>query len=202
MKLVLASQSPRRKELLEKAGFDFSVHSIQISEIPNENMSLAEQIEDLARQKAEALVDAVQDSQSTYYNSLNLKGVLILSADTLVVLGNEVLGKPKDLAESETYLRRLSGCTHQVITGICVWNLDKNLKILDHKVSHVTFRKLREDQIRSYVDSGDGLDKAGAYGIQTLERDFIEKIEGPIDNVIGLPVDLVKEILKKNNWNV
>jgi septum formation protein len=193
-KLILASQSPRRKELLERAGFLFSVHSIQISEIPNENLSLSEQIEDLARQKALALVD------SGNYPKTN--GILLLSADTLVILEGQVLGKPKDLVQSREFLKNLSGRRHSVITGLCFLDLEtKTLKVA-HEESFVKFNELSEDQISRYVASRDGMDKAGAYGIQTLEKGFIEKIEGNIDNVMGLPVGLVEKILAENNWYV
>ncbi len=192
--LILASQSPRRKELLEKAGFIFSVHSIQISEIPNKNLSLAMQIEDLAKQKAQALVE------SGKYPKLN--NILLLSADTLVILDGQVLGKPKDLNQSREYLENLSGRKHSVITAVCLMDLKTKTEVVAHEEAFVKFHKLSEVQISKYVASGDGMDKAGAYGIQTLEEGFIEKIEGNIDNVMGLPVKLVEKILTENNWHV
>lgn len=192
--LILASGSPRRKELLERAGFLFSVHSIQISEIPNKNLSLASQIEDLARQKAYALVESDKYPKSPHN--------LVLSADTLVVLDGEVLGKPKDLEQSREYLVKLSGRKHSVITAICVLEPERNREICVHEESYVHFRELTNKQITSYVASGDGLDKAGAYGIQTLEEGFIDRIEGNIDNVMGLSIGLVEQILRENNWHV
>ncbi len=192
--LILASGSPRRRELLERAGFLFSVHSIQISEIPNKNLSLSAQIEDLARQKAHALVES--DKYPKLHNNL------VLSGDTLVVLDGEVLGKPKDLVQSREFLERLSGRKHSVITAICFLEPGKKREVLAHEESYVYFKKLTEQQISSYVASGDGLDKAGAYGIQTLAEGFIDHIDGNIDNVMGLSVGLVEKILKENNWHV
>ena len=192
--LILASQSPRRRELLERAGFLFSVHSIQISEIPNKNLSLPRQIEDLAQQKAQALVESG--------NYPNLQGILLLSADTLVILDGQVLGKPKDLQQSREFLENLSGRRHSVITGICFLDLETKTHVVAHEEAFVKFYKLSTEQVSRYVASGDGMDKAGAYGIQTLEEGFIEKIEGNIDNVMGLPVGLVEKILAENNWHV
>ena len=192
--LILASGSPRRRELLERAGFLFSVHSIQISEIPNKNLSLPEQIEDLARQKAYALVESDMCPK--------LDTNLVLSGDTLVVLNGEVLGKPQDLDQSREFLERLSGRKHSVITAICFLEPSQKREVVAHEESFVYFRKLTEKQISGYVASGDGLDKAGAYGIQTLADGFIEKIDGNIDNVMGLSISLVEKLLKENNWHV
>ena len=192
--LILASGSPRRRELLERAGFLFSVHSIQISEIPNKNLSLPEQIEDLARQKAYALVESDMCPK--------LDTNLVLSGDTLVVLNGEVLGKPQDLDQSREFLERLSGRKHSVITAICFLEPSQKREVVAHEESFVYFRKLTEKQIFGYVASGDGLDKAGAYGIQTLADGFIEKIDGNIDNVMGLSISLVEKLLKENNWHV
>lgn len=192
--LVLASQSPRRRELLQKAGFEFEIASVEISEIPNENLSLEAQIEDLARQKAEALVESSKLPK--------LPNILILSADTVVVIDDKILGKPRDLSESESHLRRLSGRTHQVITGVCLWDLVGEKKLVTHETADVTFRKLADDEIRSYVDSRDGMDKAGAYGIQSVGATFISHLRGSLENVMGLPVALVERLIRENGWQV
>ncbi len=191
---ILASESPRRRELLERAGFLFSVHSIQISEIPNKNLSLHAQIEDLARQKAHALVESVKYPKS--------QNNLVLSGDTLVAIDGEVLGKPKDLEQSRVFLEKLSGRKHSVITAICLLAPEEGHEVVAHEESFVYFNRLSEEQISRYVASRDGLDKAGAYGIQTLADGFIDRIEGNIDNVMGLSVSLVEKILKENNWHV
>lgn len=192
--LVLASQSPRRRELLHKAGFEFEVASIEISEIPNENLSLQAQIEDLARQKAEALVESPKLPKK--------QRILVLSADTVVVIDGQILGKPSDLSESELHIRRLSSRTHQVITGLCLWDLDAGKKLVTHEIAEVTFRKLSDEEIRSYVDSRDGMDKAGAYGIQSVGATFISNLKGSLENVMGLPVALFERLIKENGWQI
>lgn len=192
--LVLASQSPRRRELLSKAGFEFEVASVEISEIPKENLSLHEQIEGIARDKAEALVESPKLPKSEH--------ILVLSADTVVVIDGQILGKPRDLSESESHIRRLSGRTHQVITGVCLWDLSTDKKVVTHETADVTFRKLSDEEIRSYVDSRDGMDKAGAYGIQSVGKTFISDLKGSLDNVMGLPVALVERLVKENGWQI
>jgi len=192
--LILASQSPRRYELLLAAGFEFSVVSVQISEIPNENLNLTDQIQQLAQDKARALVESGKLSKS--------KGYLILSADTVVVLDDHILGKPKDLFEAEVFLRQLSGRMHRVITGLCLWDLDSGRVHLAHATANVHFRKLTDGEIKAYAQSGEGLDKAGAYGAQGQARQFIEKIEGDEQTVIGLPIRLLIQLLNENGYVV
>ena len=193
--LLLASQSPRRRELLRRAGFEFDVASVQISEIPDENLNLQDQIRDLARQKAEALATSLERTGG-------LERRLLLAADTVVVVeGDEILGKPRDLKQSAEHLRRLSGRTHRVITAICLWELASTDVRLAHEWSEVTFHRLDEGQIESYVAGGEGLDKAGAYGAQSAEGSaLIARIDGALDNVIGLPVALVERMLNENGW--
>jgi septum formation protein len=194
--LILASQSPRRKDLLTKAGFEFIVSSLEISEIPNENLSLEKQIEDLAWRKAQALVESGK--------LLNLKDILVLSADTVVVIEGQIVGKPRDRTESAQTLLKLSGRTHQVITGICLWALDGSIqsstKVVSHEIAEVTFRALGEGEMKAYVDSGDGMDKAGAYGIQGAGAAFVAHLRGSVDNVMGLPVGLVERLINENSW--
>jgi len=192
--LVLASQSPRRSELLTQAGFEFTVAPTQISEIPDENLNLMEQISDLARRKAEECLKSGKLTKQL--------GNLILSADTVVVLDGQILGKPKDRPENEQYLRRLMGEAHRVISGICLLDVDSGIQATGCEVSEVTFRQLSETEIASFVDSGEGLDKAGGYGIQGLAGNFVSKLKGPRDNVVGLPIQLLEKLLKENGWNV
>ncbi len=192
--LILASQSPRRRELLETAGFKFTVSAIQVSEIPDENLSLEAQIQQLALEKAKALVDSG--------NILKEQGFLLLSADTVVVLGDKVLGKPANKVESAQFLRQLSGQKHRVITAVCLWDLDSGRVAKDFDQTWVTFRKLSEAEIQEYADSGDGRDKAGGYGIQGTASKFVAKIEGAMDTVVGLPVRLVERMIEDNGWVV
>jgi septum formation protein len=193
-RLVLASQSPRRSELLSRAGFQFTVSSIQISEIPDENLNLDAQIQDLARQKAEACLNSGK--------VLKGQGNLVLSADTVVILDDQILGKPLDRRENRQLLERLSGRRHRVITAVCLVEVDTGKRAVSHETSWITFRVLSEAEIDEYVSIGDGLDKAGGYGIQGEAGRFVENLEGPMDNVIGLPVALVEKLIKENGWNV
>jgi septum formation protein len=192
--LILASQSPRRRELLETAGFKFTVLAIQISEIPDENLSLEAQIQQLSLEKAQALVDSGKVAKG--------QGFLLLSADTVVVLGDRILGKPENKVESEQFLRQLSGQKHRVITAICLWDLDSGRVAKSYDETFVTFRKLSEAEIQEYADSGEGRDKAGGYGIQGKASKFVAKVEGAMDTVVGLPVRLVERILEENGWDV
>ncbi|MCM2282943.1 MAG: Maf family protein [Bdellovibrionaceae bacterium] len=192
--LVLASQSPRRRELLERAGFEFLVASVQISEIPNENLNLEEQIRQLAQDKAKALIESGKLPKK--------QGFLVLASDTVVVLDGRILGKPDSVSVNEVYLRQLSGRKHSVITSICLWDLDSGRVVLDHDVAYVTFRQLSEDEIHAYAVSGEGLDKAGGYGIQGMAGAFVANVSGSMDTIVGLPVALVERVLKENGWNV
>jgi septum formation protein len=192
--LILASQSPRRRELLQQAGFKFTVSAIQISEIPDENLSLEAQIQQLSLEKAQALVDSGKLSKG--------HGFLLLSADTVVVLGDRILGKPANKVESAEYLRQLSGRKHRVITAVCLWDLDSGLVKKSYDQTWVTFRKLNDQEIESYAASGEGLDKAGGYGIQGAASSFVANVEGAMDTVVGLPVSLVERLMKENGWTV
>jgi septum formation protein len=193
-RLILASQSPRRRELLAKAGFEFTHTSLQISEIPDENLNLPDQVRGLAVMKADAWLDTVKAAER--------EGILLLTADTVVVLDGKIIGKPKDQKENLEIIERLSGRVHEVITAVCLVEGSTGKKIVDHDVSKIRFRKLSQDEIRAYVTSGDGLDKAGGYGIQGAAGKFVEDLQGSFDNVMGLPVSLVEKILKENSWDV
>ena len=193
-KLILASQSPRRSELLERAGFTFTVLSVQISEIPDENLNLNEQIRHLARDKALACLNSGMIAKR--------QGNLLLSADTVVVLDDHILGKPKDRNENREFLCRLSGQMHRVITGVCLLDVDSGDLVLGHDVASIQFRKLSGPEIETYVASDEGLDKAGGYGIQGAAGKFVEKLEGDFESVMGLPVRLVERLLSENNWQI
>jgi len=197
--LVLASQSPRRRFLLEKAGYQFHTLSIEISEKLKENLSLDEALQDLARQKSEALLESGK--------LLNLHDILLLSSDTVVVLDGEVIGKPKDLVEAENILGRMSGRTHKVKTAICLMELSASgqevlTSVTALETSEVTFKAMSSSEITRYVQTQRPLDKAGAYGIQDLPEGVITHLKGNLDNVMGLPVKLVEELLTKNGWDV
>ena len=124
-------------------------------------------------------------------------GSLVLGADTVVVIDGETLGKPADLDDAARMLRLLSGRTHQVHTGVCLVRAPDVVEAQKHETTLVTFRELDEEEIRTYVESGEPMDKAGAYAVQGVASKFVTRISGCYSNVVGLPVALVYEILKK-----
>lgn len=194
LELALASQSPRRRELLLRAGFDFRVFPVKVSEIFSENLKPREVASHLATIKVQAAIEQNKPLKSP--------GFLILGADTIVVLGAQILGKPRDASEAADFLRRLSGTTHSVITGFYLSESGVNKSFTGLDETLVTFRKLSEDEIREYVDSGEPMDKAGAYGIQGAAGKFVSSFTGSKSNVIGLPMERLEEALLKNGWNV
>lgn len=185
--LILASESPRRRELLKKAGYDFSVVPVKVSEIPNKNLNVNEQILDIARRKARAAFDQLKSSTDTPFR--------VLSADTEVIFAEKPLGKPQNREDAFRILRLLSGKPHQVITAVCLIDSNSHKELSQYEITHIHFKNLTDEEIWTYIDSGEPMDKAGAYGIQGLGGNFVEKIEGPFDNVVGLPIALVKKML-------
>lgn len=181
MGLILASQSPRRRELLEKLNIPFSVQVADIDETPDTSLSVQEDLLRISRLKARAIP--------------RKKGDIVIAADTVVVLDGMILGKPKDRADARRMLSALSGRAHQVMTGLTVL---QDEKCLSHtEVTDVFFRPLTEPEIDSYVSSGDCDDKAGSYGIQSGAAPFVEKIHGDYYNVVGLPVCRLSLLLKE-----
>ena len=185
MRLLLASASPRRRELLGKAGIAFDVQPSDIAE----EMEQDETAEQFARRVARDKALHVAASAPA--------GTLVLGADTVVVIDGETLGKPRDGADAARMLRLLCGRTHQVHTGICLVRAPDQIEAWTHETTHVTFRSLDEEEIRAYVESGEPADKAGAYAVQGLASKFVTHIAGCYANVVGLPVARVCEILKK-----
>jgi septum formation protein len=183
VKLILASNSPRRKEILGGLRIPFTIQLKEIAEDFEPHLQREEIAEHLAEHKA-----------SAYKKDLGPDEV-VLTADTIVWLQNSVLNKPKDLAEAKTMLQRLSGNVHEVITGVCLQSKEK--QEVFHDVSKVYFRKLSEAEIDFYLANFKPLDKAGAYGVQEfIGMIGIERIEGSYFNVMGLPIHLVYEKLK------
>lgn len=179
--LVLASRSPRRQELLSRAGIPFVVRPADVPEEPLPGETAVEHAHRLARQKAEAVACS--------------EGEIILGADTVVVVEGLILGKPSDPADARRMLGALSGRTHEVVTGICLRSTHQC--IVDSETTRVRFVDLAEKDIEEYVASGEPMDKAGAYAIQGLASKFIDRIEGCYFNVVGLPVALVWKRLKR-----
>jgi septum formation protein len=175
MDLILASSSPRRAELLRNAGFRFRVRSVPVEEMRGPGEAPPDYARRLARAKARA---AWEDRDE-----------IVLGADTIVVLGDRVLEKPADAEDVRNMLAMLSGREHAVITGICL--LHPKAEIVDSELTRVWFAPLDAAEIEAYVQSGEGMDKAGAYAIQGLASKFVERIDGCFFNVVGLPAPRV-----------
>lgn len=186
MKLILASSSPRRQELLRRAGFEFEVRPSTVDEVLRSGESASEFACRAAREKA---LDVATSSPV---------GSLVLGADTVVVIDGEILGKPTDADDAARMLRRLSGATHRVVTGVCLVRAPDRIESVKHETTAVTFRRLDEREIHDYVASGEPMDKAGAYGVQGLASRFVTRIEGCYFNVVGLPIPLVYGMLKNS----
>jgi len=179
--LILASKSPRRKELLAQLGYQFTCQSADIDESVQANEAPATYVERLAREKAEYIAQG-QNSQT-----------LILGSDTAVIIGDEILGKPKDKREAVDMLTSLSGEKHQVITGIAV-ACGKRLESLVVSTD-VFFKVLSEHEIDNYWQTGEPQDKAGAYGIQGIGGQFVKQIQGSYSSVVGLPLYETAQLL-------
>lgn len=180
-KLILASQSPRRKELLEKCGIPFTCEPADIDETIDDSRDLSEEIKRLSLAKAAVILKKHPEA-------------VVVGSDTIVAVDGRVLGKPKDRMEARKMLKMLSGHTHQVITGLSV--LSSSRQFQDVSISHVTFASLSDEEIDAYVSSGECDDKAGAYAIQGGAGKFITNIDGDYYAIMGLPLNSVYEELK------
>jgi septum formation protein len=180
MKLILASASPRRRELLAQAGITFEATSANVNEDSLANEPANRYVMRLAREKAE-LVWERRGAEDTDDDPL-----YVLGADTTVALDGEILGKPVDLADAERMLRLLSGRTHQVHTGIAL--VGRGFVVDQVETTYVAFREIWEEELAAYLASGDPMDKAGAYGIQGYAARWIPQIKGDYFNVVGLPI--------------
>lgn len=185
MNIILASASPRRKEILENTNVKFKIMSSMIEELTLDNESPCQMVMRLAFEKG---MDVASRQKSD----------LIISADTIVVLDDIILGKPKDEIQAREMIKSLSGRSHQVITGISLINLDNNKKIIDYVISNVKFKSLSEQDINDYISTKESLDKAGAYGIQGYGALLVDEIQGDYFNIVGLPISRLSDLLKKH----
>lgn len=182
-KIVLASHSPRRREFLKNLGIEFSVLGTDVDETIHPNEPIPDHVVRLSRQKAHAA--AVAERQAAF----------VLGADTLVVVDGAALGKPTDRADAVRMLGLISGRTHRVISGFCVVAQDSNREITGAVETLVTMKRLSEKEIGAYIQTGEPMDKAGAYAVQGYASAFITKIEGSYTNVVGLPISEVVDAL-------
>ncbi len=190
--LVLASESPRRKQLLKDAGFQFETLSMKVSEIPGKNLTVDAKILANAKEKSESAWTRLKSTKSSPF--------VLLTADTEVVLNDELLGKPADIKAAIQMISQLSGKTHQVKTGLWLRESPSGKEVSHIETTIIHFKKLDSKTIEDYASSKEGLDKAGAYAIQGQASQFIEKIVGNYDNVVGLPVQALKKILNDQGW--
>lgn len=181
MEIILASQSPRRKELLSLLGFPYTVRASDIDEGMDPNIPPEQEVRRVSRLKALAANRSPED--------------VVIAADTIVVCDDTVLGKPRDPEDARRMLRLLSGREHQVMTGLTV--LRGDACISHTEITQIRFRELSEKEICRYVQSGEPMDKAGAYGIQGGAAVFVEAISGDYFNVVGLPVCRLHRILSQ-----
>ncbi len=194
--LILASASPRRRELLTQAGFSFHVESIPVKEDPRPHEDPIHLVKRLAREKAEAVFNVHQKSHAPS----GTDPLLVLGADTVVVCDHEILNKPIDDADAARMLRLLAGRTHQVITGVC---LISPLGVeVAAETTRVTMLTLSDEEILAYVATREPMDKAGAYAIQGHASRWIPRIVGCYFNVVGLPVALVNTMIESAHRNL
>lgn len=194
MRVILASASPRRRELLEQIGLDFAVRVSRVAEKAGTDVPEL-LVQELSAQKAGAVLGETAQEDAA-------EGLLIIGADTVVVYGDSILGKPKNAGEAAQMLKRLQGHTHEVYTGvtlICVGrdaHRDGRLQKSFHERTKVHFHPMSDAEIAAYVATGEPLDKAGAYGIQGMFARYLKGIEGDYNNVVGLPVGRLYQELK------
>jgi septum formation protein len=197
MNLILASRSPRRSELLSAAGIAFDVLAADIDETPRDGEAPDAYVERLAIEKARAVLALLNDKPKglSPLSGLSPHDVVVLGADTTVTIDGLILGKPVDASEATDMLRRLQGRAHEVLTGVALVSADGVQSAVDR--TRVWFDSMTDEDISWYVDSGEPVDRAGAYAIQGLASRFIPRIEGSYSNVVGLPVALVSSILRQ-----
>ena len=188
--MILASQSPRRRELLADAGFELTIVPAQIDESRLPGETPVELVGRLSAEKAESVRASL---------GAKTRDELLVAADTIVWMGDEALGKPADAADAMAMLRELSGRTHHVSTGVCAMRLAPGGTLVAEarfvETTDVTFWELTEDQVRAYVATDEPFDKAGGYGIQGAGRMLVRRVDGDYPNVVGLPVArLVREL--------
>ena len=192
--LILASASPRRRELLTQAGFSFQVHPAHIPEAPLEGEDALTYVTRLAREKAETVFRELTGAKAAGDAGLEGDALAVLGADTTVTLDNHILEKPVDAADAARMLRLLSGRIHRVITGVALVTAEE--AEVAAETTAVRFMELAEEDIAAYVATGEPMDKAGAYAIQGRAACWIPRIEGCYFNVVGLPLALVARLLK------
>jgi septum formation protein len=188
-KIILASASPRRAELLRQIGVDFELAPSEIGERPHPDEAPADYITRIARAK---VIAAVRGRESG----------LVIGADTVVVLDGRLMGKPEDETAAEKMLTQLSGRWHAVMTGLAVYDIETGREVADCDKTLVKFARLDDREIKWYVSTGEPMDKAGAYGIQGLGGLFVDEIAGNYYNVVGLPIPLLYRLARRLGYSL
>ena len=207
-KIVLASASPRRAEILRNAGFSFEILCGSIDETPLSGEPAHEYVLRLAREKGCAAAKifgegskASPDPASESATEPAPGSTLIVAADTAVAIGKEILGKPSSVEDARRMLRLLGGRTHEVLTGLSVRKVPGSAEISGVETTRVAFLPLSDEDISSYISTGEPFDKAGAYGIQGIGGRYVERIEGCYFNVMGLPLSRLWRALREFGWD-
>ncbi len=193
MRLILASASPRRAQVLSDAGMHFDLVSTEIDESRRPGEPASAMVRRLAEAKARAAAGLLSGLA---------EGIIVLGADTVVEIDGEILGKPASVQAARTMLQRLSGRSHQVLTGLVMIRLPDGVAQMEVERTGVRFAPLAPEEIDEYVATGEPLDKAGGYGIQGFGGRFVEGVEGCYFNVVGLPLARVYRILKEFGWRL
>lgn len=189
LKLVLASASPRREEILSQLNLKFTIVPAKIDEENFTNSDPVELVKVLAEEKAKSVSKLVEDA-------------IVIAADTVVVHNGNILGKPANESEAKEMLKKLSSDQHQVITGVAVLNSSSGKVHVDYNITDVKMTALSEQDINSYVGTGEPLDKAGSYAIQGFGGLFVEEIKGSYYSVMGLPIHQLAKLLDKFNYGI
>lgn len=197
-RIILASASPRRKELLEQIGLEFEICPAKGEEVITKTIP-EEVVMELSKQKAEEIAFLVTTYNENHKDITTPTDILIIGADTVVAYDGHILGKPKDEADAKRMLLMLSGNTHSVYTGVTLCLIDKSGRVGEvvfYEKTDVTMFPITEAEVDRYVATGEPMDKAGSYAIQGKSAIFIEKIEGDYNNVVGLPITRIYQKLK------
>lgn len=181
MHIVLISASPRRKKILEKAGLKFDIETVEISEIIDKNLNVTEAVSQVATDKMHSFLQSPKVQK--------YKDFLAVTADTTVFIDHIYLEKPKTKEQAAEFLRLLSGRSHWVYTGVCLYNSRTEVWTRHTEGTEVEFRVLSETEIWDYIETGSPMDKAGAYGLQDENHNFIKEVRGSLSNVVGFPIE-------------
>ena len=191
--IILASSSPRRQEILRLLNIPFAVNPANIDEVYPDDVAIDSAAEYIAVEKVKAIIKSIPDGQTVPW---------ILGADTVIVFGGRIYGKPSSMEEAADFIRTFQGNTHKVITGVAIYNGSEKRIVSRSSVNLVTFSRMSDEEIDWYIGTGEWHDAAGAYKIQGLASCFISGIEGSESGVMGLPIFDVYDMLKSQNYSI